>query len=511
MVVSLLTSLGEDVLVDVVSFLEPPDISRLAQTCKLLHRIASIRLVWVHASKSHVILRGFPFPEVPLDGIPTRELIAAAKRGFGLGRRWRSGMASLQTVYDISGFSGPDVRFISGHGGRLLAMISKSVWYVLSVWDISDGTRPRKVCEWGLRGGIFTGVMLNSDGQSPATIAVSLHLNEKQFVKILGLHHTDDHGYVLTQLYSVDTAMVPVTLAGDVLALGDSVSRTMIWNWKKGTHALLEHPPEDTMILQSNKCIQVVLVHQSILVARARSLHLFPFPHLTSPINAPPPVYQPIAHHSFGWVDGQCMKICPLLDTAVTTPNFDQGHIPIHPISILVRGEVDDPWASTTHNLELYTLYPNPEFSVDSTSTAPPYQFPPRLSHTVASLRGSLQCKAVLLGSLGTALWVQPRDHFESGLLADGQQLVELPNRSASCETLMAAVFPGSLSGAKATRGDQRSEAHLNEEGGKVTAVVGTKIYENQAGSSWSSIDYDEAGGRVALGSSFGPVQILYL
>lgn len=124
------------------------------------------------------MLRGFPFPEVPLDDIPTQELIAATKRGFGLGQRWRFGMSSPQNVYNISGFSGPDVRFISGHGGRLLAMISKSVWYVLSVWDISDGTSSKKVCEWGLRGGIFTGVALNSDGKSPATIAVSLHLDE---------------------------------------------------------------------------------------------------------------------------------------------------------------------------------------------------------------------------------------------------------------------------------------------------------------------------------------------
>jgi len=204
------------------------------------------------------------------------------------------------------------------------------------------------------------------------------------------------------------------------------------------------------------------------------------------------------------------MKICPFLDTAVTIQ--DRGSVPIPPISILVRGEVDDPWASTTHNLELYTLYPNPVFNPESMSTTPPYHFPPRLSHTVASLRGSLQCKAVLLGRLGTALWVQPRDHFVVGLLADGQhQLVALPTSSASYETLVAAVFPGSLTGLKAAPGEQGYWIHSDEEGGRVTAVVGAKIYENQAGGSWSSFDYDEVGGRVALGSSFGPVQILYL
>ncbi len=263
--------------------------------------------------------------------------------------------------------------------------------------------------------------------------------------------------------------------------------------------------------MQSNKCIQVALLHQSILVARARSIHLFPFPELTSPITDPPPVYQPIAHHSFGWVDGQCMKICPLLDTAVKTHDDGPGDVLIPPISILVRGEVDDPWAPATHNIELYNLYPNPAFFVDSISTAPPYQFPPRLSYVVGSLRGSLQCKTVFLGSLGTALWVQPRDHFASGLLADGQQHVQLPNSSANCETLVAAVFPGSLSGVKAASVDQGSWIHLDEDGDEVTEVTATKIFQNQPGSSWSSFDYDEAGGRVALGSNFGPVQILYL
>ena len=265
--------------------------------------------------------------------------------------------------------------------------------------------------------------------------------------------------------------------------------------------------------MQSNKCIQVALLHQSILVARARSIHLFPFPELTSSITDPPPVYQPIAHHSFGWVDGQCMKICPLLDTAVPTHNLnaDRGHLPIHPISIFVRGEVDDPWASSTHNLELYTLYPNPAFFVDAISTAPPYQFPPRLSYTVGSRRGPLQCKAVFLGGLGTALWVQPHDYFASGLLADGQQHVQLPNNSANCETLMAAVFPGSLRDMNAASVEQRSWIYSTEDDDKVTEVTATWIFQNQAGSSWSSFDYDEAGGRVALGSNFGPVQILYL
>lgn len=159
---------------------------------------------------------------------------------------------------------------------------------------------------------------------------------------------------------------------------------------------------------------------------------------------------------------------------------------------ILLRGEIDDPWASTTHNLDLYTF--SASNTDDSESNTTPYNFPPHLCHSVASLHGSLRCKKVALGRCGTALWLQPRDHFSGGLVDDTQhQLASLPGSSATRETLVAAVFSKSLSP------------------GPDTPVVGRKVYENHPGSSWAAFDYDEVGGRVALASSFSPVQILYL
>ncbi len=226
------------------------------------HPCASSGCMPVHAMS---FLPGFPFPEVPLDAISTHELREATKRGFGLGKRWRSGMSTPQSVCNISNFSAPDVRFISGHGGRLLAMISKSVWYELSVWTFQMGRATGRYVN-----GAF-GVAYSRASRSMATGSRQLrsrylcistsksniapfqgHANrfQEEICPNFGLNHTDDLGYSLIQLYSLDTLMVPVTLTGDILALGNNVSQTLILNWRKGTHALLEHPPEDTMILQ---------------------------------------------------------------------------------------------------------------------------------------------------------------------------------------------------------------------------------------------------------------------
>jgi hypothetical protein len=66
---------------------------------------------------------------------------------------------------------------VPGHGGRLMLTISRSVWSAMAIWDISEEDA-RKVCEWSPRGAIFNGFALNSDPNSEATVAISLHLNE---------------------------------------------------------------------------------------------------------------------------------------------------------------------------------------------------------------------------------------------------------------------------------------------------------------------------------------------
>jgi hypothetical protein len=240
---------------------------------------------------------------------------------------------------------------------------------------------------------------------------------------------------------------------------------------------------------QHDRCIQIIFAYQSILVVRARSIHLFPKPILGSSESSAP-LYWPIARHSFGWIDGVSV-----------TMNSNRSSVcgrdspPFESLSILIRAESDDPWATDAHSLDLYKLEPNPLFvsspQPGDIDTAP-YVFPPSLASQVPSIRGPLRCSDVILGSHGTAVWINPADRAATGLITtDIRHGVPPPISHATHESLVAAVFPGPL----------------NPAGSRVEArTVWTNSLNN-----WTSMDYDEQWGRIALGSSHGGIMILEL
>lgn len=225
--------------------------------------------------------------------------------------------------------------------------------------------------------------------------------------------------------------------------------------------------------------------------------------------------YEPVARHSFGWVDG--VSVCLQPDTLLASSCSDRIH---KPLMILIRAESDDPWASEIHNLELFTLQPNPDFKQKLTehsddrvqtmnisepfeladpSSVSPYTFPPMKKANVRSVRGSLRCTDLFLGRYGTAIWIQPRDRAVAGLVWTGDHTLpaHVAASSNSHESVMAAVFPGPLA------------PDLGEREGTF-AVNSMAVYSNPL-DNWTSIDYDEELGRIALSSSFGRITILQL
>ncbi len=301
-------------------------------------------------------------------------------------------------------------------------------------------------------------------------------------------------------------------------------------------------PSRVSLLLQYNRCLQVVFAFKSILVVRARSVELFPEPELR-PTDAEQTTYQSIGFHSFGWIDGVSVnsQSAPLIDVEVA------GHSPRHEsLSILLRAESDDPWASDVHTLEQFVLTPNPAFDASTSSSnmektggagvpgadsiespAPaPYLFPPvRAEHTSPTVRGFLRCPDIALGHAGTALWIQPRAariahltgfdvHSSSTQVADGmnpdlQHPDDVPltpddtgahglasaGRGRNKESLCGAVFAGPL---------QRCHP-------SVQTRTKTLCVQQKDGCNWTAFDYDEETGRVALGSSDGSVTVLDL
>jgi len=286
----------------------------------------------------------------------------------------------------------------------------------------------------------------------------------------------------LQTMRTIPSDLKPIKLHGDLLAISDDVSRTVIWDWRTGASAILQHLDNEGGVWLPNKCIQVEFAHHSVLVVRASSIHLFPEPEL----HPAPRTYDPITQHSFGWIDG----------VSVTAPR--SGTPPA--LSILLRGESDDPWSSGLHSLDFYTLQPNPKHAnTNGDEPTPPYIFPPTLITKVPAVRGSLRCRNVVLGPCGTAVWIQPHDRAAVGLAWTGgeEYLPQAIHPVEGHESLVVAAFPGPFA----------SQPEVIE-GERLTSssVICTNSLNN-----WMALDYDEEMGRVALCSSFGRVLVLEL
>jgi len=331
-------------------------------------------------------------------------------------------------------------------------------------------------------------------------------ISSEHMVDTMALETDVDGTYHLRTLNTIRSNFKPVTLQGDLLAISDDVARTTIWDWRAGTSAILEHRSDDSAVWvashslscwslltkpkQHSNCIQVVFAYESILVIRARFIHLFPEPKLRKT----PQIYTPIARHSFGWIDG--VSVTP-------TQRLIDSDYPS--LSILIRGESDNPWSSGLHSLDLFTLRPNPSYrstspdAYDVETTPVPYIFPPTLMTQVHAVRGPLRCRDVILGRCGTAVWIQPRDRAVVGLLSNDGFPAQAIYAASGHESLVAAAFPGPLAASDFVDVDTTA-----------TITRSRTLFTNHL-NNWTSLDYDEELGRIALCSSFGRVLILEL
>ncbi|KAF5376655.1 hypothetical protein D9615_007816 [Tricholomella constricta] len=474
-----LESLGEDVQIYMFYFLRPPEIIKMRKTCRQMCAVSKLRIVWTNACARYILEKGFPFTTKPLDSMSLSELEQRTCHAYHLASRWLSGLSMPRRTLFIdatSSTSVSDVRFIPGHSGDWILTVSKGIWDMFSIWDVSS-SEARKACEWSPRGATFNGLAFNTDPVSEATLAISVLQNDGEHtVQVISLQIDANGSCSLQTIFSIPSSMKPTKLHGDRLAISDDVSQTVVWNWRTKACAILDQSDDETDIWQPNRSIQVVFAHQGVLVVRACSIHLFPEPELCDV----PRTYTPIARHSFGWIDGICVA-----PTRLGTPPA---------LSILLRGESDDPWSSGLHSLDLYTLRPSV-----TDATAAGYVFPPTLVSKVPAVRGSLRCRNVILGPCGTAAWIQPQDRAVVGLAwAGGEEYpLQAIHPVSGHESLVIAAFPGPL-----------VQAGQGDDGEAVTQS--SAIFTNSL-NNWTALDYDEEMGRIALCSSFGRVLVLEL
>ncbi|KAG6337110.1 hypothetical protein ID866_1984 [Astraeus odoratus] len=402
--------------------------------------IQTFRQVWLKAfafcnghpepcrSRIHILSENMPFPATPLSSLSARELQRRTIRAYHLAQNWRS----------------PNTRL------RLLRTVAGGI-------DVAFHLHPSS--DWATR-----------------SYAV---------VELLSLVFEDSTSRVsLQRTATLQSHYKPITLRGDIIALSDHDSETIIMNWKTGEQCLLSSP--DTW--QQDNPLHVTFVEGNIFVVRARSVCVFKEPPMAlQQHDADVPMNIPQKSTSFGWVDG-----ISLSEGSIS--QFPERSRPSLS-SILVRTKGDDPW-SLKDQFQLFTVSSGAQRSdVPPTEASRDGHFPeaPTLSLTASITcpnRGPLRCSDMVLGRYGTALWVLPADRSVAGLISEHVHLQSVPVPT-SCQTLILAVFPGPL--------NHSSEAEI-----KVSM-------ENEDGSSWLCLDYDEERGLIVLGSSTGNVTMLSL
>jgi len=250
----------------------------------------------------------------------------------------------------------------------------------------------------------------------------------------------------LSVIKSIETPFTPVMLHGNLLAYSDLHSKTVIHNWSTDTTTMFDSSVAGDERF-TNRCSQILLMHQSVLVVRERSLDFFLFTaDSTSDTDTTDRAIRPIASYSLGWLEGVYASASPVSEGEAYPPIF-----------ILSRPEGNDPWAKDTHKTELHSFQPDSAYNI-GLSSCPYLPLSERaVQYQYTTTSGPLLCPHVRLGSYGTALWIQTDRHKQK---------------------LVGALY--------------------SEEKESVSKVLFTDM------ANWTCFDYYESGGMLVFGSTSG-------
>lgn len=175
-----------------------------------MYRLTQLRIVWTNACVYHITGQGYPFPNIALDTLPVRKLEQHACHAARLSTNWLSNDWTPIRKWSIDATANTsvgDVRIMPGSEGSIIFTLSKSVWSVLTVWQLEPVTSKttgenckfRKCCEWSPKGAIFNGFTLNSSPSSEAKLAISVVNNgcvffSHNFPSLISLPQKSDCG-----------------------------------------------------------------------------------------------------------------------------------------------------------------------------------------------------------------------------------------------------------------------------------------------------------------------------
>jgi hypothetical protein len=95
-----------------------------------------------------------------------------------------------------------------------------------------------------------------------------MFISSEHMVEIMTVDIEVDGTYYFRTLNSLESNLKPVTLQGDLLAISDDVARTVMWDWRMDTSAILEHEPDHSAIWVASRFL-IALSDSSDLIIPA--------------------------------------------------------------------------------------------------------------------------------------------------------------------------------------------------------------------------------------------------
>ncbi|KAG9313197.1 hypothetical protein JVU11DRAFT_6655 [Chiua virens] len=486
-----------DILLDILAHLPLQAVLVLRRTCKHFYAVTHLRSLWTLLFREHVLDQCIPFPR------DTDGLESLTRRALALRRTWTSPSPVPRRQLT---FSAPEqsarvifIQFLPARSNRWLISVRMTVHprsYLLQCWDVASATC---VAELRHADGPYGGVVLNSDPNSPAALAMQSAQTETFSIRF----DADDPESAFETEATIDGIRELHLLSGSTLVTRqiDDGGALSLWD-------LTDLSQEKLLLLnpsltQPDDRVQAIhIAHDYALVLRIQSIELY---NTTPRLNILPvpgaPIAYPLAQFKFQWST----------DTIVLSEQHAISPSP-SPIHFFVRFGSIYPWPVNV--LHHYVLRPNPSWGharthgtstpletrpppVPTTEYNLPYDLRPYPTHTISSPVRLFSQSAIALGRYGTALWLDNHTEDLLGPSEHGQRLAAMMLHGANVSNAVA-------SEGGTTPDPPGTEPIVNTNWSNASTVFGVRDDEV-----WTRIAMEEETGGIALGHTDGAITYL--
>ncbi|KAJ7105105.1 hypothetical protein C8R43DRAFT_1092170 [Mycena crocata] len=474
-----MSPLPTDIILVIFKYIGVKEVMKLRQTCKDFLEITKLRSVWLQLLRTEIIQQNIPIPRLAgrsLENFTSKQLESCLSDALRLRKNWISSSpvplrrSTFTTVHEPQS-QVVSINFLQGRGHRWLISLALTTGtgqrlFTLQCWDLMDCS----TCVARRSLAHFRGFRINTDPSHAGVLALRSPIG----IEILGidfLANNPDSAFLTLQVLDDLTESLHVFSSSTLLTKFDDTRLNL---------RTIEHP-EFTVELQNpshtvqKECIDAIVSDKYAVVVRTVSTEFYSLSSFRGGSGAR--VIEPLASHTWQWrIDSVSLAYQP--SWAATARDVEP------PINMLVRYASLFPWP--VNALHHYVLPCDNVYDARNNIDAnnKPYLAEPVLMRTFASPIRLFARSDMVLGSYGTALWIDSHteDYFEHAV--EGQRLAG---------TLFTTVDPG------------EEVVALSDQ---VASATASMVYQVREDDGWIRIAIDEEEGKIAVGTATAEIMI---